>query len=149
MAYLIDTSLLARLANSADAQHAVAIGAVLKLHRSGDPLHVTPQVLIEFRNVATRPKAQNGLELSTADTEVQIDAFETVFPLLEETPGIYPVWKKLVGEFNIIGKRVHDARLVAVCHAHGITRLLTFNTGHFLQMARFGPGVEVVHPINI
>jgi predicted nucleic acid-binding protein len=149
VAYLIDTSILARLANSADAQHADAVRAVLQLHRSGELMHVTPQVLIEFRNVATRPKAQNGLQLSTADTEVQVEAFETVFPLVGETPDIYPRWKELVTGLAVIGKRVHDARLVAVCHTHGITHLLTFNMGHFLQMARAGPGVEVVHPVDV
>ena len=69
MAYLIDTTILARLANATDAQHAVAAGSVLELHRRGEVLHVTPQVMIEFRNVASRPVAVNGLGLSTRDTE--------------------------------------------------------------------------------
>jgi predicted nucleic acid-binding protein len=55
VAYLIDTTILARLANATDAQHAVAARAVLELHRRGEELNVTPQVLVEFRNVATRP----------------------------------------------------------------------------------------------
>ena len=54
MAYLIDTNILARLANMADARHAVAARAVVELHRRGEVLHVTPQVLIEFRSMATR-----------------------------------------------------------------------------------------------
>ena len=36
MAYLIDTNILVRLANSADASHAVAARAVLDLHRRGE-----------------------------------------------------------------------------------------------------------------
>jgi predicted nucleic acid-binding protein len=52
MAYLLDTTILARLANATDAQHVVAARAVLELHRRGEVLHMTPQVLIEFRNVA-------------------------------------------------------------------------------------------------
>ena len=69
MAHLVDTTVLIRLANTADARHAVAAHAVLELHRRGEVLHVTPQVLIEFRNVATRPVAVNGLGLSTVDAE--------------------------------------------------------------------------------
>jgi hypothetical protein len=53
---LVDTSILARLPNTADPFHAVAVHAVLELHRRGDVLHITPQNLIEFRNTATRPK---------------------------------------------------------------------------------------------
>jgi hypothetical protein len=61
MAHLVDTNILVRLANAADARHAEATRAVVELHRRGEVLHVTPQVLIEFRNVATRPTAMNGL----------------------------------------------------------------------------------------
>ena len=61
MAHLIDTNILVRLANIADASHAVAVRAVLELHRRGEALHLTAQVRIEFRNVATRPKTVNGL----------------------------------------------------------------------------------------
>src|SRR3984957_20958658 len=96
MALLIDTSILVRLANATDPQHGVAARAVLELHRRGEVLHVTPQVLIEFRNVATRPAALNGLGLSTVDTESQSAGFEAKFPLLPDTPDIHPAWKALV-----------------------------------------------------
>src|SRR5689334_6800939 len=69
MAHLLDTNVLVRLANAADARHAVAAKAVLELHRRGEMLHLTAQNLIEFRNTATRPMTVNGLGLSIADTE--------------------------------------------------------------------------------
>jgi predicted nucleic acid-binding protein len=146
VAYLLDTTILVRLANASDAQHADAVGAVLEMHRHGELLHVTPQVLIEFRNVATRPAAANGLGLSTADAEAQAATLEARFPLLPDTPDIYPAWKALVSALAITGKQVHDARLVAACHAHEITHLLTFNVSHFVRMAAFGPGLVVVDP---
>jgi predicted nucleic acid-binding protein len=149
VAYLIDTTVLARLANALDAQYAVAAWAVLELHRRGEVLHVTPQVLIEFRNVATRPVAVNGLGLSIVDAEAQAATFEARFPLLAETPDIYPPWKALVGALGIIGKQVHDARLVAICHVHAVTHLLTFNVLHFTRLSGFGPGVVVVDPATV
>ena len=82
MAYLIDTSILARLANTADTFYPVATHAVLQLHRQGEVLHVTPQNLIEFRSVATRPPALNGLGLAPPDAEAKAAGFETAFPLL-------------------------------------------------------------------
>jgi hypothetical protein len=112
-------------------------------------LHVTPQVLIEFRNVATRPAALNGLGLPTSAAEAQAAGFEATFPLLGETPDVYPAWKALVGALGVTGKQVHDARLVAVCHAHGVSHLLTFNVAHFVRMAGFGPGVVVVDPASV
>jgi predicted nucleic acid-binding protein len=149
MSYLIDTTILGRLANASDVQYAVATRAVLELHRRGEVLHVTPQVMVEFRNVATRPVAVNGLGLSTEDTEKLAATFEARFPLLAETPDIYPAWKALVGALAVIGKQVHDARLAAVCHVHAVTHLLTFNVAHFTRMAAFRPGIVVVDPAAV
>lgn len=149
MAYLIDTSVLARLANTADAQYATADRAVVELHQRGERLHITPQNLIEFRNLATRPTAGNGLGLSAVDAEAKAAVFEGTFPLLMETPDIYPAWKALVEALGIIGKRVHDARLVAVCHVHAVNHMLTFNVSHFVGMAGFGPGIVVVDPATV
>ena len=145
MAFLIDTSVLVRLANVSDAQHGAAVRAVLELHRRGERLHVTAQVLIEFRNVATRPKALNGAGLPIVDAEAHAAAFEARFPLLAKTPDVYPAWKALVSTLAIIGKQVHDARLAAVCHVHGVSHLLTFNVSHFMRMATFGPGLVDHH----
>jgi predicted nucleic acid-binding protein len=149
VAYLIDTSILARLANIADVQYPVAVRAVMELHRRGEALRVTPQNLVEFRNAATRPVAQNGLGLTSAEAMTKASLFEAAFPLLVETPDIYPAWKTLVDAMGVIGKQVHDARLVACCHIHGISHLLSFNTAHFARLAAFGPGIMVVDPATI
>lgn len=54
MSFLVDTSVLGRLANRADEAHSIATQAVAELHRRGEALHLTGQNLIEFRNFATR-----------------------------------------------------------------------------------------------
>jgi predicted nucleic acid-binding protein len=149
VAYLLDTTVLVRLANLADSFYAVADRAVVELHRAGELLHLTAQNLIEFRNVATRPIAANGLGFSITAAEARAAQFEAAFPLLEETPDIYPVWKAIVSAAGVIGKRVHDARLVAVCHVHRVTHLLTFNTGHFAALGRIPPGIAIVDPTTV
>jgi predicted nucleic acid-binding protein len=146
---LVDTSVLARLANTADPFHTIAAQAVVELHRRGEVLHITAQNLVEFRNLATRPKAENGLGLSPVDAEAKAAVFEATFPLLVETPDIYSAWKTLVGALAVIGKQVHDARLMAVCHVHAVRHVLTFNVSHFVRMAGFGPGVAVVDPTTV
>ena len=146
---LIDTSVLGRLANRADAAHGVAVSAIAELHRRGESLHITPQNLVEFRNFATRPISANGLGLAASAAENLAATFEASFSLLGETPDIYPAWKALVGALGVVGKQVHDARLVAVCHAHAVTHLLTFNVAHFTRMAGFGPGIVVVDPASV
>src|SRR5688572_10521937 len=93
---LIDTSILLRLANTNDALHGVAERAVLTLHQAGERLHTTPQNLIEFRSAATRPIADNGLGFTPTVVEHQTATFEALFPVLPDTPDIYPAWKALV-----------------------------------------------------
>jgi len=149
VAYLVDTSVLARLANSSDVSYPVAVRAVVELHRRGEALHVAPQNLIEFRSVATRPLAANGLGLSVAEATSKASIFESAFPLLEETPSIYPAWKALVETLGVISKQVHDARLVVTCHIHGVSHLLSFNAVHFARLSAFGPGIVVIDPVNV
>ena len=149
MGILVDTSVLARLANTADAFHLTATQAVVELHRRGEVLHITAQNLIEFRAVATRPVAVNGLGLTATATEIKGAAFEATFPLLSETPDIYPAWRAIVASLSVLGKQVHDARLVAVCQFHGISHLLTFNVTHFTRLATAPPGVIVINPATV
>lgn len=149
MAFLIDTNVLVRLANAADPNNAIADRAVMELHRHGETVYITAQNLIEFRNVATRPRAINGLGMPVPDAEAKAAEFEAVFPLLEETPGILPAWKALVGASGVIGKQVHDARIVAVCQVNNVTHLLTFNIAQFTTLAAFAPGLIIVDPATV
>src|SRR5947209_5686483 len=113
MAFLLDTNILVRLTNAADAKNAIADNAIMELHRRKETIHITAQNLVEFRNVATRPRAVNGLGMAIPDMEAKAAEFEALFPLLPETADIYPAWKALVGALGVIGKQVHDARLMA------------------------------------
>ncbi len=143
---LVDTSVLARLANNTDAAYAMATAAVLAMRHRGVRLRIAPQNLVEFRNVATRPTAVNGLGLSVSETEAISATFEATFPVVPETPEIHPSWKALVHAHQVLGKQVHDARLVAICHVQGIEQILTFNSGHFARFVGHGPGIVIVDP---
>lgn len=149
MAYLIDTPLFLRLANINDPQRPIARRAIVRLHGQGESLRTAPQNLIEFRNSATRPAVVNGLGLAPTVVEALSASYETAFPLLPETPDVYPAWKALVSAAGVVGKQVHDARLVAVCHVYGITHVLTFNVGHFARFAGYGSGLVVVDPSTV
>lgn len=146
MSYLLDTSVLVRLASTLDPSHGTARDTVARLHRQGESLCVAPQNLIEFRNVATRSASLNGVGLSIAVAEGLATTFESSFQLLPETPDIFPAWKAIVQSLGVIGKQVHDARLVAICHVHNVSHMLTFNTPHFSRFASFGSGLTVVAP---
>ena len=82
MAVLLDTNILVRLSNTADAMHFVASYAVTTLRQRGETLWITPQVLIEFRSVATRPASANGLGLSSVHAKTKALSFEFAFPIV-------------------------------------------------------------------
>lgn len=149
MQILLDTCILGRLANTADPDRATALAALAKLRRRGETLFITPQNLVEFRNFATRPIRVNGLGLTVPIAESLSASFEAQFPLLPETPDLFPAWKTIVGNLNIVGKLVHDARLVAVGHVHSISHVLTFNVAHFTHLATASPGIVVVDPVTV
>src|ERR1022692_2065964 len=58
---------------------------------------------------------------------------KSMFPLLPDTPAIYPVWENLVIQYRVSGKPAHDARLVAAMQVHGLTAILTFDKTGFCR----------------
>ena len=145
--YLLDNNVALRLTNPSDDQHKLVTEAIVTLLKQGHECYLTPQVLIEFWAVATRPVEVNGLELSVDDTRLRIDGLLNRFPIIstDEVLQIFPTWLNLVTQNLRIGKRVHDTRLIAVMLESGITHVLTFNVRHFSNVA----GITVVHPNSI
>lgn len=149
MDFLIDTSVLGRLANTDDPRHALARAAVFELRRQGETLVTAAQNLIEFRNFATRPLAANGLELSPSEAEAKADEFESLITVVPDTPDIYPAWTLLANASGAVAKQVHDVRLVAICQVRKIARILTFNERHFLRLAAFAPAISILTPGSV
>lgn len=129
--YLADTNLLLRLADPASPQHLIATESLARLFRQGDEVFLTAQNFIEFWAVATRPLNANGFGWTSERTAREVFELQRRFPLLTDSPEIFVRWLELVKEFSVTGKRVHDARLVAVLLAHNVENLLTFNTADF------------------
>lgn len=129
--YLLDTNVILRFCNPSDVQHDLATEAISYLLNQGDECFLTGQVLIELWVVATRPVEVNGLGWTTEKTRQIIDELLYRFPLLEESPQIFFSWLDLVTTNQVMGKRTHDARLMAVVLANNITHILTFNSSDF------------------
>jgi predicted nucleic acid-binding protein len=142
---LLDTNILGRLVEVGHPHHPVASDATDALRKRGDVPCLVPQVLYEFWVVATRAVSANGLGLSTSETLSELARLKTLFPLLPDTPAVYPEWERLVTAHQVIGKHAHDARLVAVMTVHALSQILTFNVGDF---ARY-PGITALDPASV
>jgi predicted nucleic acid-binding protein len=147
MDYLVDTNILLRIANRNNPQHVVTRTAIRILRERNDRLYVTMQNVVEFWNVATRPIANNGFDLSIDEARQRLRVLERLFTLLTDDSAVYQEWRRLVVAYNVRGVQVHDARLAAAMRAKNIAHILTFNTKDF---ARYAPdGIVAVHPANV
>ncbi len=145
MTILLDTNVLGRLANPADASHALAIDSIAIARRRGYRPVIVPQVIYEFWVVATRPVEQNGLGMSVSETADDVVQCAALFDLYRDECAIFDHWHLLVVQHEVKGKLAHDARLVGAMKRHGIQHLLTFNTSDFSRFKE----INVVTPQTI
>jgi predicted nucleic acid-binding protein len=145
MAYLLDTGVLLRLVNVEDAQHEIVAQAIKKLAGHHSRLVTTNQNIAEFWNVLTRPINDNGLGLSSEVAAYSIrTAIEPSCTVLREHSGHYSHLKRLLTSYSVVGKQVHDARLVAAMLTWKVQCILTLNEKHFRRFE--GEGILVVTP---
>jgi predicted nucleic acid-binding protein len=145
MNYLIDTNILARLAEPGHTMHQPALDAVKRLTQQRHKLHVVPQNLYEFWVVCTRPTSANGLGKSAPEAVAELTSIKSLFLLAEDTPAVFSAWERLVASIPVLGKNAHDARLVAAMTVHGLSHLLTFNAKDF----RSYPNITTATPADV
>jgi predicted nucleic acid-binding protein len=142
---LIDTNTLLRTLQPHHPQRETARAAIKALTARGFDLHIVPQNLMELWVVATRPASQNGLGMPATEAASELLRLKAMFPLLPDTPAIYPTWERLVTRYQVSGKPAHDARLVAAMQVHGLTTILTFDKTGFTRYA----GIEALDPTGV
>lgn len=145
MSYLVDSNVLLRLSQPNNQHHKSARQAIINIRLSREQISIVPQNLIEFWAVATRPVQHNGLGLDIAKTQFEIRKFKRLFKFESDGPEVYSRWEYLVGKYRVLGKNVHDAKLVAAMLEHGISHLLTFNFKDFKRYSE----ITVVSPEDI
>lgn len=148
MSYLLDTGVLLRLVNRHDTDHDLVRNAVRSLIASNQELLIASQNVAEFLNVATRPAVNNGLAMASPQA---IDLFrreiESISSVLLEGDATHGEFLRLVDQYSVTGKQVHDARLIAIMLTWQVENLLTLNDRHF---RRFEPeGIVIVTPAGL
>lgn len=131
MSYLADSNILTALSQKHSSQYFCVKRAMAARRKDKENIFIFPQNLIEFWSVATRPLEVNGLNLSIEQTIIEVRKFRQNFDFVSDLPNLYSEWERLVQKYQVKGKNVHDARIVAAMMQHGITHLLTFNVKDF------------------
>ena len=142
---LLDTNILLRGLDRHHPESRLVRRTIIALRRQEGRLCITPQNLIEFWVVATRPVDSNGLGMSVQWAAAQLARMKHFFILLPDTADTFVQWERLVMQHQVSGKKAHDAKLVASMKVHGIVTILTFNVEDF---ARYW-GIQVLHPEHV
>jgi uncharacterized protein len=123
----VDTNVLVYAHRREATEHAVALAKMRQLVAEPDAWAIPWPCIYEFFSVVTNPKIWKAKASTPAQAWAQLDAW-TAAPnlrLLSETEGFLPVLERLVSNPRVRGPIVHDARVAALCLAHGVEALLS------------------------
>jgi uncharacterized protein len=123
----VDTNILVYAHRREAAEHAAASTVVRSLAEGAQPWAVPWPCLYEFFSVVTNPKIWRDAASTPSQAWAQIDAWlgSPSLRLLAETPEFGRVLARFLDRPRVRGGIVHDARVAALCVAHGIEALLT------------------------
>ncbi|MBI3987768.1 MAG: PIN domain-containing protein [Lentisphaerae bacterium] len=136
----VDTNVLV-YANVAEApHHEAALHHMNTAHAAGTELWLSVQVLREYLAVLSRPQTF-GRRTNPHELVGMVRSFLALFHLAQETTPTLEKLLSLVEQYDVRGKQVHDANIVATMLTGNITHLLTCNTKDF---ERFSPLITIV-----
>ena len=140
----VDTNVLVQAHRQDAAFHLAARDTVSSLASSPAPWAIPWPCVHEFLAVVTHPKIFRTPTPVTIACD-QIDAWMDApsLALLSEDPqSHWSVLRPLIIAGKISGPRIHDARIAALCLAHGVTQLLSADR----DFSRF-PALVVRNPM--
>jgi len=128
-ALFIDTNVLV-YANVVETPfHEQALAAINAAYQANRTIWISRQVIREYLVTMTRPQAFENLPRATVLE--QVGQFTERFEVADDTATVTGQLVKLMKDFQIGGKQVHDANIVATMQAYGIPALLTHNIKDF------------------
>ena len=106
--------------------YAHAYQVVAELAEGESPWAIPWPCIVEFLGVATNPRIyQPPSRLHEALEQVRSWLESPSLVLLSESTGFFPTLATTLNQAGVVGARVHDARIAALCIHHGVTTLYT------------------------
>ena len=127
---VVDTNVLIYSTVSGNPWHDEARNWLTGLHEDGFGLCVTTQILREYLVVLTR--------VSVFETSFTVDQaireLEAILPTLTvfgESDRSAALLRNLISRYDVRGKQIQDANIVAAMITEGVDTLVTYNPGDF------------------
>jgi toxin-antitoxin system PIN domain toxin len=139
----VDTNILVYAHREDSAWHGPALRALTTLAEDRGAWAVPWTCLHEFLAIVTHPKIYRPpTPLAAAVDQVEAWLESPTLHVLAETDAYWPELRKVLVAGRIAGPVVHDARIAALCLAHGVRELWT----HDRDFGRF-PGLTTTNPL--
>ena len=140
----LDTQLLVYAHREDSPWHAEAYPLIAVLAEGTAPWAIPWPCVHEFFSIATHPRIYDPPS-TTGQACAQIGAWleSPSLVLISEGSTHWTMLSTLVSEGKVAGPLVHDARIAALCLAHGVTELWTINR----DFSRF-PALKTRNPLR-
>src|SRR5206468_6235001 len=120
---IVDTNNLIYLKNDIPQLSQKAIKKFLLLIEEGSLPCVTEQTIREFLVVQTN--LLNKKKIATFDINTEVEWLFNHFQIFYPSLNSIILLKQYVSKYNLVGKKIHDANVVAVCAVNDINSLFT------------------------
>lgn len=139
----VDTNVLVHAHRRTSPHHAAAATCVRTLAESGAPWTIPWPCVHEFVGIVTHPRIWKPPS-TRAEALGQIDAWYASGTLvfLSESDGYWETLADLLDAGDVVGPKVHDARIAALCILHGVRELWSADR----DFSRF-PSLRVRNPL--
>ena len=123
----VDTNLLVYAHRKEAREHRIAAGLLKDLAEGPAPWAIPWPCVYEFFSVVTHPRIWKDSASTPVQAWRQLQAWfgSPSLRLIGETSGFELVLEKLARRPRVLGPVVHDARVAAICLAHGVEKLYT------------------------
>jgi uncharacterized protein len=139
----VDTNILIYAHRRASPFYEVASKRLIDLSQGAAAWGIPWPCVHEFLNVVTHPRVfKPPTPLERALDQIDIWRESPSLALLTESPTHWATLRGLLLEGGIVGPRVHDARIMALCLQYGVREFWSLDR----DFSRF-PGVKVVNPL--
>lgn len=123
----VDTNILVYAHRREVTEHALALARVRELAEGDAPWAIPWPCVYEFFSVVTNPRIWKASAFMSAAVWAQLEAWtgSLGIRLLGETDDLLAVLEGMLTRPRVRGAIVHDARVAALCVAHGVEVLLS------------------------
>lgn len=139
----VDTNILVYAHREDSPFHGAAVRQLARLAEGQAAWSIPWPCVHEFLAIVTHPRIYAPpTPLDRALGQVEAWLASPAIVLLGESPSHWPVLRELLDNGRIVGPKVHDARVAALCRQHGIRELWSVDR----DFSRFD-GFKVVNPL--